>query len=97
MVALFMMILKVVVSAHSSAPLDFADNRDFYGKRSLKGIGGGVEKIKIYIFFVLTYVVALVMRILKWAHTPSNFAPLSFYENWREAATRDFSQNPMKI
>ena len=37
------------------------------------------------------------MNILKWAHTPSNFARLLFYESWHEAATRDFLQYPMKI
>ena len=59
-----MMISKVVVSAHSSAPLDFADNRDFYGIRSRKGIGGegGLRRSKLISFF-LTYLVALVMRI----------------------------------
>ena len=38
-----MMILKWVVSAHNSAPLDFAGNRDLYGKKSLKGIRKGLE------------------------------------------------------
>ena len=30
------------------------------------------------------------MRILKWAHTPSNSRPLSFCGSWREGATRSF-------
>ena len=54
-----------------------------------KGTGGGPE-VKIMIFFVLPYVVVLVMRILKWAHTPSNSRRLSFCGSWREAATRSF-------
>ena len=44
------------------------------------------------IFFVLTYVLALVMRILKWAHTPSKSRRLSFCGSWREAPTRSFSR-----
>ena len=89
-----MMILKVVVSAHSSAPLYFAGNRDFYGKRSQKEIGG-VEKIKIYIFFVLTYLVALVMRILKWAYAPSNFSCYHFTRVGTRFSTRSFLQSPI--
>ena len=57
----------------------------------LRGQGGG-PGVKIMIFFVLTYVLALVMRILKWAHTPSNSRRMSFYGSWREAPTRSFSR-----
>ena len=40
------------------------------------------------IFFVLRYVVALVMRILKWAHFLSESQRLPFGDSWREGATR---------
>ena len=54
----------------------------------LRGQGG--PEVKIMIFFVLTYVLALVMRILKWAHTPSNSRRLSFCGSWREAPYAQF-------
>ena len=43
----------------------------------LKGIGGG-SRVTSQISFDLAYVVALVMRILKWAHIRSNSQRLSF-------------------
>ena len=53
----------------------------------LKGIGGG-SGVTSQIFFVLRYVVALVMRILKWAHFLSESQRLPFGDSWREGATR---------
>ena len=49
----------------------------------LRGQGG--PGVKIMILFVLTYDLALVMKILKWAHTLSNFRRLSFCGSSREA------------
>ena len=40
------------------------------------------------IFFVLTYVIALVMRNLKWAHASSRIARFLFYGARRKATTR---------
>ena len=62
--------------------------------KQLRGQGG--PGVKIMIFFVLTYVLALVMRILKWAHTPSSSRRLSFCGSWREAHTRSFSRKTGK-
>ena len=43
-------------------------------------------------FVLKTYVVALVMRILKWAHTPYNISPLLFHDIWHEATLRAETQ-----
>ena len=48
-----------------------------FPKNIFKGIGGGLG-VKFYISLVLPYVVALHLRIPKWAHLASNSARLSF-------------------